>query len=341
MIRATPLPTKTCHLIFLAKTAIIRVCFLSACAAAQTPFHHRYEATMTISSDSTTRTDTTDLPYNGKAVDSWFSPLPPDAVPDTPGFWVILQGQTLLTPTTSGNSELPHGPLPDGCQTIAEPVGIGLWQGQPLRAVRVASDSALPAGYEALPFFGPDQRLDVRLATLAGRASQIMHWERRSRYCSVCGGETSRIPATWGKRCGECREMHFPHIHPCVIVLVKRGEEFMLIRKAGAVPGRFSPIAGFVDFGESLEECVQREVREEVGLNITNIRYLGSQNWPFPSQQMIGFLADYVDGEPKPDGVEVIEAHWLTGDAIPATSGGSRSIARWMLETFAINGFQP
>ena len=296
---------------------------------------------MTLSSPGTGRTDTSELPYNGKAVKDRFSPLSPDSVPQNgPGFWVILQRQTLLVTTASGASELPHGPLPEHLQPLAAPVGIGLWQGQPLRAARIAEDAPLPSGCEALPFFGPDQRLDAGLATLAGRANQIMHWERRSRFCSVCGGEMTRIPTTWGKRCGECREMHFPHIHPCVIVLVKRGDEFMLIRKAGAVPGRFSPIAGFVDFGESLEECVQREVYEEVGLNIANIRYLGSQNWPFPSQQMIGFLADYVDGEPKPDGVEVIEAHWLTGDAIPDTSGGSRSIARWMLENFAINGQQ-
>ena len=280
---------------------------------------------------------TNDLPYNSKAINPCFSPLPPDAVPhNIPGFWAILQGQTLLLITASGSPELPHGQLPEGCLPEAEPVGIGLWQGEPLRAVRIAIDNALPPGFEVLPFFGPDLRLDVRLTTLAGRVAQILHWERRNRFCSVCGGETSRIPKTWGKRCKLCKEIHFPHIHPCVIVLVKRGDEVLLIRKAESAAGHFSPIAGFVDFGESLEECVQREVREEAGLNVTNIRYLGSQNWPFPSQQMIGFLADYVDGEPTPDGVEVIEAHWLKGDTIPATSGGSRSIARWMIETYAI-----
>lgn len=284
------------------------------------------------------RPHTTQLPYNGTAISGHFSPLPPDAVPpDTPGFWVILQGQTLLV-NAAGDSRLPQGELPEGCRPEGEPLGIGLWQGQPLRALRIAADTPIPAGCEALPFFGPDVRLDERLATLAGRAGQILHWERRSRFCSVCGGEMSRIPSTWGKRCGLCREIHFPHIHPCVIVLVRRDDQVLLIRKAGAVAGRFSPIAGFVDFGESLEECVAREVREEAGLEIGNIRYLGSQNWPFPSQQMIGFLADYRGGEPTPDGVEVVEAHWLKGEEIPATSGGTRSIARWMIESFAIQG---
>ena len=288
--------------------------------------------TPTIHPKKTTR----DLPYNNKAITPWFSALTPDTVPDErAGFWVILQGQTLLV--TAGESrELPQGALPQGCLPENEPVGIGLWKGEPVRAARIAADNALPDGFEALPFFGPDIRLDEGLATLAGRAGQILHWERRSRFCSVCGNATARIAKTWGKRCTSCREMHFPHIHPCVIVLVKRGDEVLLIRKAGMVAGRFSPIAGFVDFGESLEESVEREVLEESGLKVTNIRYLGSQNWPFPSQQMIGFLADYVAGEPKPDGVEVIETHWLKGDAIPATSGGTRSIARWMIETYAI-----
>ena len=282
---------------------------------------------------------TYNLPYSGTSIRDDFSPLPPDmVVQDGSGFWVILQGRTILIVTAPGNQELPQGQLPTACLPEEKPVGIGLWKGLPVHALRIAAENPIPHNLEVLPYFGPDTRLSEGLATLAGRASQILHWERRSRFCSVCGGEMTRISKTWGKRCKLCGETHFPHIHPCVIVLVKRDDKVLLIRKAGAVPGRFSPVAGFVDFGESLEECVRREVREEVGLEITNIRYLGSQNWPFPSQQMIGFLADYQSGEPTPDGVEVIETHWLKGDEIPASSGGTRSIARWMIENFAIKG---
>jgi NAD+ diphosphatase len=215
-----------------------------------------------------------------------------------------------------------------------EPLQIGLWQGKPLRALRIAPDAVLPDGYEVLPFQGPDASLDDARATIAGRAAQILHWERRSRFCSHCGSKLNRITGSWGKRCSGCGDEHFPHIHPCIIVLVRRGTELLLIRNAAWSPGRFSLVAGFLDFGESLEECVQREVHEEAGIEVTNIHYVGSQCWPFPSQEMIGFLADYASGDVRPDGVEVVEAHWFQENALPAPPGSKRSIARWIINTF-------
>jgi NAD+ diphosphatase len=275
------------------------------------------------------------LPFNSTIVCGLFSPLPPEQEPDdTPGFWTVLQGYTLLVPAGSEQALLPDGPLPTGIVPETEPLKIGLWRGKPLRALRIAPDAILPVEYEALPFQGPDIRLDDTLATIAGRAAQILHWERRSRFCSHCGGRLARIQDSWGKRCLSCRDEHFPHIHPCIIVLVRHGAELLLIRNAAWNPGRFSLVAGFLDFGESLEECVQREVREEAGIEVTNIRYLGSQCWPFPSQQMVGFLANYAGGEVRPDGVEVVEAGWFHEDALPMSPGGKRSISRWIIDTY-------
>jgi NAD+ diphosphatase len=275
------------------------------------------------------------LPFNSTVIRDLFTPLPPQQEPDnTPGYWAVLQGNSLVVSAESQQA-LPSGvPLPIVTAPETEPLKIGLWQGKPLRAIRIAVDALLPAGYEALPFQGPDTRLDNTLATIAGRAAQIMHWEKRSRFCSHCGGELARIPAGWGKRCPTCGDEHFPHIHPCIIVLVRRGAELLLIRNAAWSVGRFSLVAGFLDFGESLEECVQREVREEAGIEVSNIRYVGSQCWPFPSQQMIGFLADYAGGEVRPDGVEVVEADWFPEDALPLSPGGKRSISRWIIDTF-------
>jgi len=279
------------------------------------------------------------LPFNSTLISGLFTPLPPEEESDyTPGFWAVLQGSSLLVPAGSQQILFPEGPLPTGIVPETEPLKIGLWQGKPLRALRVAQGDILPLGYEALPFQGPDVRLDNTLATIAGRAAQILHWERRSRFCSHCGGELARIPGGWGKRCPSCGDEHFPHIHPCIIVLVRRGAELLLIRNAAWNPGRFSLVAGFLDFGESLEECVQREVREEAGIEVTNIRYVGSQCWPFPSQQMIGFLADYAEGEVKPDGVEVVEADWFNEDALPLSPGGKRSISRWIMDTYGKGG---
>ena len=276
------------------------------------------------------------LPFNTTLIRGLFTPLPPEQEQDTaPGYWAILQGNSLVVSTDS--QELLSGdPLPIVVAPETEPLKIGLWQGEPLRVMRIASGAPLPSGYEALPFQGPDTRLDNTLATIAGRAAQILHWERRSRFCSCCGGELVRIKACWGKRCTSCNDEHFPHIHPCIIVLVRRGAELLLIRNAAWNVGRFSLVAGFLDFGESLEECVQREVLEEAGVEVTNIRYLGSQCWPFPSQQMIGFLADYAGGEVKPDGVEVVEAEWFHEDALPLSPGGKRSISRWIIDKFGL-----
>lgn len=271
------------------------------------------------------------LPFNTTLIRGLFTPLPPEQEADTtPGFWVVLQKNSLVVPVAS------HQLLSEAIVTgsDSEPLKIGLWQGKPLRALRIDGDASLPPGYEALPFQGSDTRLDNTLATIAGRAAQILHWERRSRFCSCCGGELARITASWGKRCTSCADEHFPHIHPCIIVLVRRGDELLLIRNAAWNVGRFSLVAGFLDFGESLEECVQREVLEEAGVEVANIRYLGSQCWPFPSQQMIGFLADYVRGEIKPDGVEVVEAEWFPHDSLPLSPGGKRSISRWIIDMF-------
>jgi NAD+ diphosphatase len=278
------------------------------------------------------------LPFNSSMICGLFTPLPPEQGPDdTPGFWVVLRGSSLLLLDGLQQLQLPEGALSAGIIPETEPLRIGLWEGKPLRAVRIDPEVTLPEEYEALPFQGPDTRLDNTLATIAGRAAQILHWERRSRFCSHCGCGLTRITASWGKHCPSCGDDHFPHIHPCIIVLVRRGTELLLIRNASWNPGRFSLVAGFLDFGESLEECVQREVREEAGIEVANIRYVGSQCWPFPSQQMIGFLADYAGGEVKPDGVEVVEADWFSADDLPASPGSKRSISRWIMDTYGVD----
>jgi NAD+ diphosphatase len=273
------------------------------------------------------------LPFNTALIAEQFIPLAAEACHDErPGFWAVVHGMSLLVCDKGGEQELPFGNFPEGIVGENEPLIIGLWRGKPLRVVRIAPAAAIPDGYRSFPFQGADLQLDNMLATIAGRAAQILHWERRSCFCSHCGKALKRITGGWGKRCPSCGDEHFPHIHPCIIVLVRRGTELLLIRNAVWSPGRFSLIAGFLDFGESLEECVRREVREEAGIEIRNIRYVGSQCWPFPSQVMVGFVAEYDSGEVQPDGVEVVEAGWFS-DENPPLSPSKRSIARWIIET--------
>ncbi len=163
---------------------------------------------------------------------------------------------------------------------------------------------------------------------------QALWWESTSGYCPRCGGPTRRIGGEWGKECPTCGYQHYPHLHPAVIVLVHDGDRVLLARKAGWAPGRYALIAGFVDNGESLEAAVRREVKEESGVEVDSIQYLGSQNWPFPSQLMVGFLAHYAGGEIVPDPSELEDAGWFPRDALP-TGPSRHSIAGFIIENYA------
>jgi NAD+ diphosphatase len=213
------------------------------------------------------------------------------------------------------------------------PLCIGTWHEKPLRIAAVDRNLALKPPLICADFNASNELMDIQTLTLAGLAKQILHWERQSRHCPRCGEATERLHDSWGKRCGSCHSEHFPHIHPCAIVLVKRGNELLLTRKAEWVAGRYSLVAGFLDFGESLEECAIREVREETGIEICNVRYVGSQNWPFPAQLMAGFVADYAAGEICVDTHELEDARWFPADALPLLPA-SRSIARWIIDNF-------
>jgi len=249
------------------------------------------------------------------------------------GPWVVIQGNNAVLESTDSGPRLLQGRLPDWLQPQQAAVCIGTWQGRPLRAVTISSSLELRPPLVSEAFNATDERIDIQTLTLAGLAKQILHWERQSRHCSRCGGPTERVGASWGKLCPACKSEHYPHIHPCAIVLVKRGNELLLTRKAEWPAGRYSLVAGFLDFGESLEECAIREVREETGIEICNVRYVGSQNWPFPAQLMAGFVADYAAGDVCVDPHELEDARWFPVDDLPGLPT-RRSIARWIIENF-------
>ena len=269
------------------------------------------------------------LPFNAEIISSRFKQVKPgenEAAGE--GYWVFLQGDALLL----DGERLYRGALPASYLPENRSLLFGEWDGEPVRLMTVPADQPVP---EALTVV-PQLELPGDLLTMYGLARQILYWEKMSRHCSKCGATTERIAATWGKRCLGCGHEHYPHIHPCIIVLIKRGDEFLLARKPEWAPGRYSLVAGFVDFGESLEECVDREVMEETGLKVHNIRYVGSQNWPFPSQLMAGFVAEYSSGTIAVDGHELEDAQWFSRDRMPAALPPHRSIARWIIDRFAL-----
>ena len=279
-------------------------------------------------------TETINLPFNYTSIKNEFDFL--TSAPDTQtsdGSWVIIQANCVVLVQSNSGLTFPGGKLPDWLSPQQPPLCIGIWRKKPLRAFTISGSLQLKPPFVAATFNAADELMDIQTLTLAGLAKQILHWERQSRHCSRCGAETESIAATRGKLCTFCGTEHFPHIHPCAIVLVKRGNELLLTRKAEWPPGRYSLVAGFLDLGESLEECAIREVFEETGIKITNVRYVGSQNWPFPAQLMAGFVADYAGGEILVEHNELEDARWFRIDALPALPP-SRSIARWIIDNF-------
>ncbi len=183
--------------------------------------------------------------------------------------------------------------------------------------------------------------LDETAFSLAGRALQIVDWDRTHRYCSRCGQPTSNQPQDRSKICANCGLTSYPRLSPAVIVRVQRvtedGPRILLARAQRFPTNMFSVLAGFVEPGETLEECVEREIMEEVGLSVKNITYFGSQPWPFPHSLMIAFTADYESGEIVLDQVEIVEAGWYAPDSLPniptPPSIAHRLITNWIEET--------
>ena len=185
-------------------------------------------------------------------------------------------------------------------------------------ALRLAS---VPPGYRAVPLRAAMMQFPEPLLSLAGRAAQVLEWDRAHRFCGVCGTPTELQATERARICPACKHTAYPRISPAMMALVWRAngahKELLLARAPHFTPGMFSALAGFVEPGESLEECVVREVAEEVGVTVTNLRYFGSQSWPFPHSLMVAFTAEWVGGEIVRQESEIEAAAWFPIDALP------------------------
>jgi len=271
-----------------------------------------------------------DLPFNRASLNADFQLASPDQDPGGDGVWLLLQGMNLLTVKTEQGPGMLEGDSPF-LTTTSTPLYIGQWQDRPCRMLNIADGVELPLHLQQQPLRSATSELSISILSLAGVGLMILHWEQSSRYCGHCGEETIRLPNEWGKECRPCGNHHFPRIHPCVIGLVVKGDEILLARKAEWADGRYSLVAGFVEFGECLEEAMARETVEETNIQIKNIRYIGSQSWPFPSQLMCGFIADYAGGEINLNDNELADAKWCKLDQLP-TLPPSLSISRYLID---------
>jgi NAD+ diphosphatase len=167
----------------------------------------------------------------------------------------------------------------------------------------------------------------------AGRAVQLADWVATHRFCGRCATPTERVQGERCMRCPSCGLLAYPRIAPAVIVLVRRGDQALLARGARFPLPFYSTLAGFVEVGESLEQTVHREIREEVGVEVDRVRYFGSQPWPFPHSLMVGYNAEWTSGDIVADGSEILDAQWFSADALPAIPP-RLSIARRLIDAW-------
>ena len=278
------------------------------------------------------------LPFNMDCLRGAFVPAKRGTKPPRErGQWLIIQEQKLVVVPDGESFRLPAGDRPanlDGA--LGESIWLGTLGGDTeCWVAALPRDAAVPEEFQRetlVPMAGT--RLPDDLLSLGGMAMQALWWESTSGFCPRCGDRTERLPGEWGKRCPACRYEHYPHLHPAVIVVVRDGDRVLLARKSIWAPGRYALVAGFVDNGESLEGCVAREVKEEVGVDVKDITSVGSQNWPFPSQLMVGFVATYAGGDIRVDPEELEDARWFSCSSLPSLPS-RHSISRFLIDNFA------
>jgi len=184
-------------------------------------------------------------------------------------------------------------------------------------------------------------KLDEIIHTLAGRAVQIVEWDRTHQYCGVCAEPTELSATDRSRSCPKCKIPTYPRLAPAMIVAVEKGDQILLARSPHFPAGIMSVLAGFVEPGESAEEAVMREVFEETSIIVKDVEYFSSQAWPFPNSLMLGFRAKYDSGEIVIDGEEIESAGWFTADVMPTAFPGNVSISQWLIRDFLSRNGQP
>lgn len=234
--------------------------------------------------------------------------------PDDSGYWFIVnQGKLLLTPQTI---QVPEGKLQDLPVSAPEMIcHIGEWRGQKCYLL-VSNDQQDPSHH----WGSPRDLLHLPEPVwfeLAARACQFSLFLQTHRYCGQCGSRMQLVSWELAMLCHRCHHRCYPRISPCVLVAIVKDRQILLARSSRHKVGFFSILAGFVESGETLEQAAIREVKEEVGLDIGNLRYAGSQPWPFPHSLMTGFIADYLAGEIQCQVDEIEQADWFEMDQLP------------------------
>jgi NAD+ diphosphatase len=249
---------------------------------------------------------------------TYVSRYTPPAERNEPALWFLFQRNRIVVTVESEQHRPPccialeeHGMQPLRHQYL------GLYEGRHCYAAEVGDETSLPSGWTVTGLRDVFGHFDETLAALSGRAYQLIDWDRNHQHCSRCGGPMRLREDERSKTCPACGYTTYPPVSPAIMILITRGDELLLARKSSFAPGRYSALAGFVEPGETLEATVVRETFEEVGVQVKDIRYFGSQPWPFPHSLMVAFTGEYAGGDVRPDGVEIEEARWFRYNELP------------------------
>lgn len=253
--------------------------------------------------------------------------------PDSGNPCVVVRENSVLFPDGAASKTIIISNLPFSHAILIRTQFLGYLEGKPCHALEVPADSSESAGYHfsgIRDIYGiiPDKEL-----ALAAYAVRIIDFDRSTGFCSRCGAETRQISSRLVKRCTACNYSTRPRYSPAIIVLVKKGDEILLASSPKYPADLYSVLAGFLEPYENFEDCVHREVKEEVGIDVTNIRYFGSEQWPFPDSLMVGFIADFAGGEISIDTNEITSAGWFGRNNLP-TLPSPMSISRALIDAW-------
>lgn len=194
---------------------------------------------------------------------------------------------------------------------------LGEYEDKSCFAIENLNEIALTDNFKWVPLREIGMLMEEEIFEIAGRASEILNWDRNHKFCGRCGARTEDKKDEMAKICPKCGNIMYPVICPAIIVAITKNDKILLAHNSNFKDNMYSLIAGFVEAGENLKSAVKREVFEEVGIKVKNIRYYKSSSWPFPNSLMIGFFAEYDSGEIKVDGSEIVHARWFEKDDLP------------------------
>ncbi len=256
---------------------------------------------------------------------------------DTPAYWFVFRSNTgqLLLSDRTGLDAVPSAQHAETLGfTPVRSLFLGLLDGAPCYAAEAPDDAEPLDGFAFHSLRPLYDMMDEDLFHVAGRALQMLNWDDTHRFCGRCAAPLAPAGHEHAKVCPQCGLRHYPRISPAVITAILKDGKILLAHSARFPNKMHGLIAGFLEAGETLEDCVRRETMEEIGLTLGKIRYFDSQPWPFPNSLMIGFVAEYESGEITVDGEEIAEANWFGPDELPNIPPRG-SIARRMIDWYA------